>query len=620
MCGIVGYIGKNEASDVLLDGLRRLEYRGYDSAGMVVLDGGRLDIRRSVGKLMNLEALLKKEPLRGGAGVGHTRWATHGRPSEENAHPHRDATGRVVVVHNGIIENYTTLKAGLVARGVRFASQTDTEVVAHLVGEAIARRRSKAALSADQFVEAVREALSEVKGTYALGIVSADCPGVVLGARRECPLLIGVGEGENFLASDAPAILSRTREAVFLQDGDMAVLTADAYRVISIDTGRPVERKKVHLPWDPLQAEKAGYRHFMLKEIHEQPRALEDTLRGRLSLDDTGVHLDTLKLSEDQIRGFKKMTIVACGTSFHAGLVARYLIEKWVKAPCDVEIASEYRYRDPLIGPGDLVVAISQSGETADTIAALRHAKEKGARTLAVCNVVGSTLYREAHGKILTHCGPEIGVASTKAFTSQLVVLYLLAVYGGLLRGTLPRTEVEKILQDLLHLPRWVGDALKEDPGVLALAKKFSHSHNFLYLGRNLNYPIALEGALKLKEISYIHAEGYPSGELKHGPIALIDEDMPVVAIATPSPVYDKMMSNLEEVAARGGKVIALAARGDARVAALTPDVISMPDVPDYLSPMVNVVPLQLLAYHIAVLRGCDVDQPHNLAKSVTVE
>lgn len=621
MCGIVGYIGEQEAGDVLLDGLRRLEYRGYDSAGMVVLNGPALDLRRSVGKLHHLEALLKKSPLSGHVGVGHTRWATHGRPSEENAHPHRDATGRVVVVHNGIIENYASLKTGLQARGIKFESQTDTEVVAHLVGEAIARRRSSSSrLSPEAFREAVREALSEIKGTYALGIVSADCPEVIIGARRECPLLVGVGDKEFFLASDAPAILAYTRNAIFLQDGDLALLSRDGVQLFSIDTGLPVERKTTHLPWDALQAEKAGYRHFMLKEIHEQPRALEDSLRGRLSVEELRVHLDTLRLSEDQIRGFRKMTIVACGTSYHAGLMARYLFEKWVKAPCDVEIASEYRYRDPLVGPEDLVVAISQSGETADTIAAIRHGKEKGARTLAICNVVGSTLYRECHGKILTHCGPEIGVASTKAFTSQLAVLYLLALYGALIRGSLPRPDVEKIMQNLLHLPHWVGEAVKTEPAVAALAKKYFHSRNFLFLGRNLNYPIALEGALKLKEISYIHAEGYPSGELKHGPIALIDEDMPVIAIATQGRVYDKVLTNLEEVSARGGRVIALATAGDTRVSALTSDVIWMPDMPESMAPAANVVPLQLLAYHIAVLRGCDVDQPRNLAKSVTVE
>jgi len=621
MCGIVGYIGKEDAADFLLEGLKRLEYRGYDSAGMVVLNGVEMALRRSVGKLVNLEGLLKKSPLVGHVGVGHTRWATHGRPSEENAHPHKDSTGRVVVVHNGIIENYLTLKAGLQARGVVFQSQTDTEVVAHLVGEAVARRRvSGKALTPELFLEAVREALSEIKGTYAFGVVSSDCPDVVIGARQECPLLVGVGDEEFFLASDAPAILSRTRKAVFLQDGDMALLTRGGFKLFRRDTGQPVERPVTELPWDALQAEKAGYRHFMLKEIHEQPRALEDTLRGRLDLGDLSVHLDQWQLTEEQVKKFKKITIVACGTSWHAGLMARYFFEKWVQTPCDVEIASEYRYRDPLVGPDDLLVAISQSGETADTIAAVRHARSKGAHTLAVCNVVGSTLYRECQGKLLTHCGPEIGVASTKAFTSQLAVLYVLALYGVLIRGTLSRPEVEKVMTDLFRLPHWVGEALKLEPMIATLAKRFFHSRHFLFLGRNLNYPIALEGALKLKEISYIHAEGYPAGELKHGPIALIDEDMPVVAIATRSAVYDKIISNLEEVCARGGRVIALATEGDTRISSITKDVIYMPEMPECLAPVANVVPLQLLAYHIAVLRGCDVDQPRNLAKSVTVE
>jgi glucosamine--fructose-6-phosphate aminotransferase (isomerizing) len=620
MCGIVGYIGSEEASDVLIDGLRRLEYRGYDSAGIVVLNEKGLDIRRSVGKLSSLESRLRREPLSGHAGVGHTRWATHGRPSEENAHPHRDCTGRLVVVHNGIIENYAALKEALKGRGHAFTSQTDTEVVAHLIEEALAKRRGTGPVTPDLLADAVRDALQALQGAYALGVVSADCPQVVIGARQDCPLIAGVGDGEYFLASDAPAILARTRRAIFLDDGDMALLARDGVSVRRIDSGEPVERPVKTLPWDAVQAEKSGYRHFMLKEIHEQPRAVEDTLRGRVNLEEFGVHLDTLRLSPDQIQSFRKITIVACGTSWHAGLVGRYLIEKWVRAPCDVEIASEYRYRDPLIGPEDLVLAISQSGETADTLAALRYAKERGARTLALCNVVGSSLYREAHGKILTHCGPEIGVASTKAFTSQLTVLYLLALYGALARGTLSREAVQRILDDLIHLPRWITEVLRQEPVVAEIAKKYARATNFLYLGRHMNYPIALEGALKLKEISYIHAEGYPSGELKHGPIALIDPHMPVIALATRSSVYDKIATNLEEVSARGGPIIAVATEGDTRVRAVTSDVITVPPVHETLAPVVNVVPLQMLAYHIAVLRGCDVDQPRNLAKSVTVE
>ncbi len=618
MCGIVGYVGKDNAGDVLLDGLRRLEYRGYDSAGVVVRGPKGLEVRRSVGKLGGLETLLRRHPMEGTVGIGHTRWATHGRPTEENAHPHRDCTGKVVLVHNGIVENYTELKAGLAEQGHVFASRTDTEVVAHLIEETL--KSSKKELTTEALVDAVRKVLARLVGTYTLGILHADCPDVVIGARKESPLIVGLGEGENFLASDVPAILARTRRVIFLEDGDMAVLERDRCRLMRIDTGEKIERKVTTVLWDALQAEKSGYRHFMLKEIHEQPRAIEDTLRGRLNLDDVQVHLDTLKITPEQIRALRKVVIVACGTSWHAGLVGRYLVEKWVKIPCEVEIASEFRYREPLIGPNDLLVAISQSGETADTIAALRHAKEKGATTLSIVNVIGSTLYREAQGKILTHCGPEIGVASTKAFTAQLTVLCLLALYGGLLRGTLPRETVQRIMADLLHLPRWIAEAIRREGQIAEIAKKYAQSANFLYLGRHLNYPIALEGALKLKEISYIHAEGYPSGELKHGPIALIDPHIPVVALATRSGVYDKILSNLEEVKARGGRIIAVATEGDKRIHDVADDVIELPLHHEILAPCVNVVPLQLLSYHIAVLRGCDVDQPRNLAKSVTVE
>ncbi len=628
MCGIVGYIGRQNAGDVLLDGLRRLEYRGYDSAGMVVASNQGLDLRRSVGKLATLESLLRKKPLQGRAGLGHTRWATHGRPSEDNAHPHRDCTGRLVVVHNGIIENYPALKAELLSKGHKFTSQTDTEVVAHLLEEALqpkdpSKKRGKgpaAAPSEQEFLEAVRRVLKRLEGAYALGILWADMPETIVGARKDCPLILGVGEKEYLLASDVPALLPRTKDTVFLDEGDVAVLTPRGYRVVRADTGQPVKKNVVRVTWDSLQAEKSGYRHFMLKEIHEQPRTIEDTLRGRLDLDDWRVYLDNVKLSPDQVKSLKRGFIVACGTSWHAGLIGKYLIEKWARIPCEVDIASEFRYRDHPLGPGDFLAAISQSGETADTIAALRSAKERGAGTLAVCNVVGSTLAREAHGKIYTRCGPEIGVASTKAFTAQVTVLYLLALFGGLVRGTLARRAVQDIMTQLLHLPRLVGEVLKKEKEIAALAKLFCQSENFLYLGRNLNYPIALEGALKLKEISYIHAEGYPAGELKHGPIALIDEKMPVVAVATQSEVYEKTISNMEEVKARGGIVIALATEGDRRVADKADHTIFLPPMPEFLSPCVNAVPLQLLAYHIAVLRGCDVDQPRNLAKSVTVE
>jgi glucosamine--fructose-6-phosphate aminotransferase (isomerizing) len=618
MCGIVGYVGNENASEVLLDGLRRLEYRGYDSAGMVVLDGKALSIRRSVGKLAALEAVLRREPLSGSMGIGHTRWATHGRPTEENAHPHRDASGRVAVVHNGIIENYPVLKANLRERGCVFTSQTDTEAVVHLIAEVLKGKNPKDGPRA--FADGVMEALKEVRGAYALGIVSADYPDVVIGARKECPLIVGVGDGEYFLASDIPAILNRTRRVVFMEDGELAILTKTGYEILKIATGEVVTKKVTNVTWDAIQAEKSGYRHFMLKEIHEQPRAIEDTLLGRYDVDDFSVYLDNVHLTTDEVRGFRKAVIVACGTSWHAALIGKYLIESWVKAPVWVDIASEFRYRDPLVGPTDLFIAVSQSGETADTIAAMRYAKEKGAKVLSICNVVGSTMAREAHGRLMTRCGPEIGVASTKAFTAQITMLTLLALNGGVMRGTLSPAQAKEIMNDLLHLSHWISDALKLEKQVQEIARKFHHATNFLFLGRNLNYPIALEGALKLKEISYIHAEGYPSGELKHGPIALIDSTMPVVAIATESAVYEKVISNVEEVKARGGRIILLATEGDERARGLTEDVLFLPHVPEFLSPSVNVVPLQLLAYHIAILRGCDVDQPRNLAKSVTVE
>jgi glutamine---fructose-6-phosphate transaminase (isomerizing) len=619
MCGIVGYIGKQNASEILIDGLRRLEYRGYDSAGVVVLKDGALSLRRSVGKLAALETLLQKEPVKGEVGIGHTRWATHGRPSEDNAHPHRDCSGRIVVVHNGIVENYAALKTELISKGHKFDSQTDTEVLAHLIEESM-KSLNGAKITEEKFVAAVRDALTHVHGAYALGILCSDVPDVILGARKDCPLILGLGDGELLLASDVPAILHRTRQAIPLEDGDLAILNRQGYKVIRVDTGAPVQKKVTQITWDPVQAEKSGYRHFMLKEIHEQPRTIEDTLLGRVALDDWEIYLKNVGMSASVIKSLKRTVIVACGTSWHAGLVGKYLIEKWIQAPCEVDIASEYRYRDPLIGPDTLFICISQSGETADTLAALRYAKSKGAPTLAITNVVGSSIAREAHGKIYTHCGPEIGVASTKAFTAQLTVLYLVALYGAMARGTMDRAVAQDILDHLLQLPGFVTEALRRSKDISVMAKKFTHSRDFLFLGRHLNYPIALEGSLKLKEISYIHAEGYPAGELKHGPIALIDEDMPVVAIATQSAVYEKVLSNVEEVKARGGTVIAIATEGDERVASKADYTIFMPPMPEFLSPCVNIVPLQILAYDIAVQRGCDVDQPRNLAKSVTVE
>ena len=616
MCGIVGYVGERPAAQILLDGLKRLEYRGYDSSGLAVLDGPDIGLRRSVGKISNLEAALKKRPLRGTTGLGHTRWATHGVPSEENAHPHRDCTERVVVVHNGIIENYSDLKAGLVKKGHRFRSQTDTEVIAHLIEE---ERKKRSGRSEKDFVAAVRRALARLEGAYSLGILCADCPGLLIAARKDCPLVIGLGKDENFIASDVPAIIAHTRRTLLLDHGEMAVLKKDGVECSTI-AGKPVKKPVATVAWDPVQAQKSGYKHFMLKETMEQPEAIEDTLRGRLSSDSTGLHLD-IDLPPSFVGSLDKVTFVACGTSYHAALVARFWFESLAKVPCQVEIASEFRYRPSFLGKKDLAVFVSQSGETADTLAALRLARESGARTLAVCNVLGSSMTTEAHTTLYTHCGPEIGVASTKAFTGQLAALLLLAVHVGGIRGAIGGAKRRELVSQIVRLPARVREALKTNPKVLAVARKFygTKSH-FLYLGRNLNYPIALEGALKLKEISYIHAEGYPAGELKHGPIALIDKDMPLVALATGSAVYEKIVSNIEEAKARGGIVIAVADQGDKVIQGLANEVLSVPRVPEFLSPIVNVVPLQLLAYHIAALKGCDVDQPRNLAKSVTVE
>ncbi|HOW27098.1 MAG TPA: glutamine--fructose-6-phosphate transaminase (isomerizing) [Elusimicrobiota bacterium] len=621
MCGIVGYVGTRQAGNVLLDGLKRLEYRGYDSAGMVVASpDGQISIRRSVGKLAGLETLFQQEPLVGQVGIGHTRWATHGKPSEENAHPHQDCTGRIVVVHNGIIENYPALKSHLIKNGHTFRSQTDTEVVAHLIEEKwVPLKEKNRAAGADEFLSVVREVLLQLEGSYALGILCMDLPDMIIGARKNSPLVLGVGENENIFASDIPAILPLTRDAIFLDEGEIVVLSKSGYRVLRLD-GQVMEKPIKRVTWDAVMAEKAGYRHFMLKEIHEQPQSIEDTLRGRLNLDEWQVYLEYVKMEPDVLKSFRKAVIIACGTSYHAGKVGKFLAEKWVKLPCEVDIASEFRYREPLLGPKDLIVAISQSGETADTIAAIRYARSCGAKVLSICNVVGSTIARESDGKIYTRCGPEIGVASTKAFTGQLTALYLLTLYGGLVRGGLDKQQTQTYLSQILLLPRYIREVLKREEEIAALAKKYFKSKNFLYLGRHMNYPIALEGALKLKEISYIHAEGYAAGEMKHGPIALIDESMPIVAIATKSCVYEKMISNIEEAKARGGIVIALATEGDQQIAEKADHVIYLPAMPEFLSPCVNVVPLQMLAYYIAVLRGCDVDQPRNLAKSVTVE
>jgi glutamine---fructose-6-phosphate transaminase (isomerizing) len=612
MCGIVGYVGPRDAVPVIVEGLRRLEYRGYDSAGIAVVTKGKLERRRSVGKLRNLEENLAASPLTGEFGLGHTRWATHGRPSEENAHPHQDCSGDLVVVHNGIIENYLELKTRLGAAGHRFVTQTDTEVVAHLV-ESHYR---------GDLEDAVRKTLAELEGIYALVFLHRNQPQKLVAARQGPPLVVGLGQGEHFLASDIPALLAHTRDFVFLDDGDVVTVTPEAARLTD-GAGRTVERKPQRITWDPVQAEKGGYRHFMLKEIHEQPRAVRDTLLGRIGLEEGEVHLEELGAAAEELRRARRVTLLACGTSWHAALVAKFLLEQVAQIPAEVDYGSEFRYRTPIVDRDTLAVAISQSGETADTLAAFREAKRLGALPLGICNVQGSMLTREAAGTLLTHAGPEIGVASTKAFTSQIVALSLLALHLGRLRGSLSSDRCRALLQELAKVPHLIERTLLLSGQIEELARTLAQASDFLFLGRGVNYPIALEGALKLKEISYIHAEGYPAGEMKHGPIALIDERLPVVALGPPGRTYEKMLSNVQEVKARGGRVLAIAAEGDEQLSrVLEPQdvLLQVPAVEELWSPLVMVVPLQLLAYHVAVRAGRDVDQPRNLAKSVTVE
>jgi len=613
MCGIIGYIGSKPVVPVLIDGLRRMEYRGYDSAGVAIVNPEGISLRRSAGKLANLEKEILARPVDGLYGVGHTRWATHGRPTEENAHPHRDCTGRIVVVHNGIIENYLDLKRELQAQGHEFKTETDTEIVAHLV---------EREMRADGLEWAVRRALTFMRGMFALVLVSVDDPEKIVAVRNGPPIVVGLGEDEFFVASDIPAILAHTRDVVFLGDEEMAIITRSGVQFTDY-SGRAVSKTTQRVLWDPIAAEKAGYKHFMLKEIHEQPSAARDTIIGRVSLDRGRIFLEDLNISDETFRGLDKVTIVACGTSWHAGLVGKYLIEALAHVPVEVDYASEYRYRSPIVSANELAIAMTQSGETADTLAALREARRKGARSIAICNVVGSMATREADGTVYTHAGPEIGVASTKAFTSQLVALQLLALYLAQMRGTLPPADISAHIAELLHVPQLIERAIQASAPTEKVAERFYNRTDFLFLGRGINYPIALEGALKLKEISYIHAEGYPAGEMKHGPIALIDESMPVVAIAPSDHVFEKMMGNVQEAKARGGSVIALTTEGDPRMAAAldASDVnLPMPATTALLTPIVMTIPLQLLAYHIAVRRGCDVDQPRNLAKSVTVE
>jgi glucosamine--fructose-6-phosphate aminotransferase (isomerizing) len=614
MCGIIGYIGPRPVVPLIVDGLRKLEYRGYDSAGIAVVEDGVLDVRRSPGKLANLEAVIATQPLHGAYGLGHTRWATHGRPTEENAHPHRDCKGRIVVVHNGIIENYLELKRQLQSEGHQFVTETDTEVVAHLVEKE---------WQGDGLEAAVRRAMTSLRGLFAIVLLSADDPEKLVAVRNGPPVVVGLGDGEFFVASDIPAILGYTRDVVFLDDREMVTVTREGASFADL-TGAPIVKKSQRVTWDPIAAEKAGYKHFMLKEIFEQPNAVRDTVLGRVSLERGRTFLNEVDLPDEALQAVQRVALLACGTSWHAALVGKFLIEELARIPVEVDYGSEYRYRNPIAGVGTLAVAITQSGETADTLAAMREAKSRGALTLAVCNVVGSMATREASGTIYTHAGPEIGVASTKAFTSQLVALYLLALHLAQVRGTLDEAERRPHIEELLKLPQYLEQVLRCAPQVEEIAARFASRSDFLYLGRGINYPIALEGALKLKEISYIHAEGYPAGEMKHGPIALIDEQMPVVAIAPHDHVFEKMQGNIQEAKARGGAVIAVTTAGDDtlwRLLDRTSDsIISVPEVSPLLAPIVISIPLQLLAYHIAVRRGCDVDQPRNLAKSVTVE
>ena len=614
MCGIIGYIGEKQVLPILIDGLRRLEYRGYDSAGVAVVRDGTIELRRSAGKLARLEEVIAGHPLDGAYGIGHTRWATHGRPTEENAHPHRDCTGRIVVVHNGIIENYLELKQLLQQEGHRFVTETDTEIVAHLV---------EREMKDDGLESAVRRALLHMRGLFALVLISADDPDKIVTVRNGPPIVVGLGDREFFVASDIPAILAHTRDVVFLGDEEMAVITRGGVEFTDY-SGRAVSKKSTRVSWDPVMAEKAGYKHFMLKEIFEQPMAVKETVLGRASLDSGKVFLHEIQIPDSVLRHVERVVVLACGTSWHAALVGKFLIEALARVPVDVDYGSEYRYRDPIVSANTLAVVITQSGETADTLAALREAKKKGARSIAVCNVVGSMATRETEGTVLTHAGPEIGVASTKAFTSQLVALHLLAMYLGQIRGTLTADQARPHLESLMQLPGLLEQTLKVEPLMEEIAKRFYQRSDFLYLGRGINYPIALEGALKLKEISYIHAEGYPAGEMKHGPIALIDEKMPVVTIAPHDHVFEKMAGNIQEAKARGGSVIALTNEGNDGIHALLDPakyfLITIPSSHPLLTPVLMAVPLQLLAYHIAIRRGCDVDQPRNLAKSVTVE
>ena len=624
MSGIIGYIGNKRVVPVLLEGLQRLQYRGYDSAGLAVMKDGNLAIRRTMGKLRNLEEVIRLNPVDGTYGIGHTRWATHGAPTEENAHPHRDCHGTVVVVHNGIIENYMELKQELVKEGHVFTTETDTEVIAHLIEKYLDKPSpSSANVTLD---DAVRAAVQRLTGVFALAIMSTRDLNKIVAVRQGPPAVIGLGKNEYLVASDVPAILYHTRDLFFLADGDIAVLTPNGVKLMDFN-GEPVTRRVQHISWDPILAEKGGFKHYTLKEIYEQPRAVRDTALGRVSPETGQIFLDEMEITEDEFRTFREIKIVAAGTSRHAGLAGKIMFERLARVPTEVDYASEFRYRDPLVDSRTLTVLITQSGETADTIAGQREAQAKGSKTLAICNVLGSMVPRESNGTIYTHAGPEIGVGSTKTFTSQLIGLYLFAVYLGQLRGLVPPAESKELLGQLTMLPRQLEYVLQKDEEYEELARHFDRASDFLFLGRGVHFPVALEGALKLKKVSYIHAEAYPAGELKHGPIALITEGLPVVVMATcdtksaESKVrYERTVSNIKEAKARGAVIVALVTEGDREVQDMADHLITLPQTNEYLSAVLEVIPLQLLAYHIAVLRGCDVDQPRNLAKSVTVE
>ncbi len=608
MCGIVGYIGPRKAYPILMEGLKRLEYRGYDSTGIAVLERDGVVVCKSAGKLPALISCTEAEDYRATVGIGHTRWATHGEPNDANAHPHTGMTGHIAIVHNGIIENYSALREVLKRQGRIFKTETDTEVLAHLIEE----------YYNGNLLQAVRRALSQVEGTYGIAVLSSDNPDLIVAARLGSPIVIGCGDGENLVASDVAAVLRYTNRVVYLEDGELAEITADSFSISTLEEVEVTPHLE-EISWNLDMIEKSGFDHFMLKEIFEQPETLKNAMRGRLNFEEATARLNGLNLQYDELHHIKRIIITACGTSWHAGLLGEYLIEEYARIPVEIEYASEFRYRSPIIDPGTVVFVISQSGETADTLAAMREAKRKGATCLGICNVVGSTIARESDGGVYIHAGPEIGVASTKAFTSQMMVLLLITILLARMRS-MSFDEGEKLLKAINEVPDRVKDVLELNDYIKELAGKYNNMNNFLYLGRGINFPIALEGALKLKEISYIHAEGYPAAEMKHGPIALIDDNMPVVVMAPQDSVYSKILSNMEEIKARRGRIIAVATEGDKKIAEIADDIIYLPRVNRFVLPLIGIIPLQLLAYHIAELRNCDVDQPRNLAKSVTVE